>query len=83
MLAVRFDSKKVTVGEVPEPKGSDVLVRVRGCGICGSDLTILDSGFPIAGIPGHEISGELEDGTPVAIEPIHACGSCQYCQAGD
>jgi len=83
MLAVRFDSKKVIVGEVPEPKSSDVLVRVRGCGICGSDLTILDSGFQIAGIPGHEISGELEDGTPVAIEPIHACGSCQYCQAGD
>ncbi len=69
MLAVRFDSKKVIVGEVPEPKSSDVLVRVRGCGICGSDLTILDSGFQIAGIPGHEISGELEDGTPVAIEP--------------
>jgi len=83
MLAVRFDSKKVIVQEVPETKGSDVLVRVRGCGICGSDLTILDSGFPIAGIPGHEISGELEDGTPVAIEPIHACGSCHYCQVGD
>jgi threonine dehydrogenase-like Zn-dependent dehydrogenase len=83
MLAVRFDSKKVIVQEVPETKGSEVLVRVRGCGICGSDLTILDSGFPIAGIPGHEISGELEDGTPVAIEPIHACGSCHYCQVGD
>ncbi len=83
MLAVRFDSKKVIVGEVPESKGSDVLIRVRACGICGSDLTILDSGFPIAGIPGHEISGELEDGTPVAIEPIHPCGSCRYCQDGD
>ena len=85
MLAVRFDAKKVLLDEVPVPagQGDDVLVRVRGCGICGSDLTILDSGFPIAGIPGHEISGELEDGTPVAIEPIHPCGTCAPCVEGD
>ena len=83
MLAVRFDATKVLLDEVPAPAGSDVLVRVRGCGICGSDLTILDSGFPIAGIPGHEIAGELEDGTPVAIEPIHPCGDCRPCSGGD
>jgi 2-desacetyl-2-hydroxyethyl bacteriochlorophyllide A dehydrogenase len=83
MLAVRFDSKKVVVDEMPVPTGSDVLVRVRACGICGSDLTILDSGFPIQGIPGHEIAGELEDGTPVAIEPIDPCGQCRYCDDGD
>jgi threonine dehydrogenase-like Zn-dependent dehydrogenase len=82
MLAVRFDSQKVVLDEVPAPGGDDVLVRIRACGICGSDLTILDSGFEIAGIPGHEISGELEDGTPVAIEPIHPCGACDYCQEG-
>ena len=83
MRAVRFDSKKVIVDEMPEPVGSDVLVRVRACGICGSDVTILDSGFPIRGIPGHEIAGELEDGTPVAIEPLDACGGCRYCADGD
>ncbi|MAG33940.1 MAG: alcohol dehydrogenase [Deltaproteobacteria bacterium] len=83
MLAVRFESKKVVVDEVAPPAGSDVLVRVRACGICGSDVTVLDSGFPIFGIPGHEISGELPDGTPVAIEPIAPCGSCRYCVTGD
>lgn len=83
MLAVRFNSKRVVVHERPAPKGSGVLVRVRGCGICGSDLAILDSGFPVSGTPGHEISGELPDGTPVAIEPIAPCGSCRYCQTGD
>ena len=85
MLAVHFDSKNVVLADVPKPtNGSDeVLVRVRGCGICGSDLTILDSGFPIAGIPGHEIAGELEDGTAVAIEPIHPCGACVPCTDGD
>ncbi|HEB89493.1 MAG TPA: alcohol dehydrogenase, partial [Deltaproteobacteria bacterium] len=83
MLAVTFESKRVVVSERPEPGGSDVLVRVRACGICGSDLTILDSGFPIRGIPGHEIAGELPDGTPVAIEPLAPCGRCRYCIAGD
>ena len=83
MLAVKFDSKEVLVEELPAPSGGDVLVRVRACGICGSDLTILDSGFPIYGIPGHEIAGELMDGTPVAIEPIDPCGHCRYCVEGN
>ena len=83
MLAVKFDSGKVVLDEVPAPSGDGVLVNVRGCGICGSDVTILDSGFPIFGIPGHEIAGELEDGTPVAIEPIDPCGRCRYCLGGD
>ena len=83
MLAVKFDSKNVLVEELPAPSGGDVLVRVRACGICGSDITILDSGFPIYGIPGHEIAGELMDGTPVAIEPIDPCGRCRYCVEGN
>ncbi len=83
MLAVKFDSKQVVLEDVPAPSGSGVLVKVRACGICGSDVTILDSGFPIFGIPGHEIAGELADGTPVAIEPIDPCGHCRYCRTGD
>jgi 2-desacetyl-2-hydroxyethyl bacteriochlorophyllide A dehydrogenase len=83
MLAVKFDSKKVLVEELSAPSGGDGLVRVRAFGICGSDLTILDSGFPIYGIPGHEIAGELMDGTPVAIEPIDPCGHCRYCVEGN
>ncbi|MCP4906317.1 MAG: alcohol dehydrogenase catalytic domain-containing protein [bacterium] len=83
MLAVKFDSKKVVLADVPAPSGSGVRVKVRACGICGSDVTILDSGFPIFGIPGHEIAGELEDGTPVAIEPFDPCGCCRYCLGGD
>jgi 2-desacetyl-2-hydroxyethyl bacteriochlorophyllide A dehydrogenase len=83
MLAVKFESKRVVVEEVPPPTGSDVLVRVRACGICGSDWTLLESGYPIHGIPGHEIAGELPDGTPVAIEPLDPCGDCRYCVQGD
>lgn len=83
MRAVRFEDGAVVVDDVPEPEGDGVLVKVRSCGICGSDLKMLDSGFPIAGIPGHEIAGELADGTPVAIEPYAPCGDCRACLAGD
>jgi threonine dehydrogenase-like Zn-dependent dehydrogenase len=83
MLAVGFEAKHVVVGERAEPRGEGVLVRVRGCGICASDIAMLDSGFPVSGTPGHEIAGELADGTPVAIEPIAPCGACRYCRTGD
>jgi len=83
MLAVKFKDKEVVLEDVARPAGEGVLVNVRSCGICGSDVTILDSGFPINGTPGHEIAGELEDGTPVAIEPIAPCGSCRFCDVGD
>ena len=82
MIAVRFEDKSVRVTEAQRPSGEGVPVRVRACGICGSDLAMLDAGFPIAGIPGHEIAGELPDGTPVAIEPLAACGSCRPCREG-
>lgn len=82
MIAVRFEQGRVVVGEHSVPSGDGVLVRVRACGICGSDLAMLDRGFPIAGIPGHEIAGELEDGTPVAIEPLSPCGICPCCVDG-
>jgi len=83
MRAVRFEQRAVRVVEADAPRGGGVRVRVRACGICGSDLAMLDAGFPIAGIPGHEIAGELADGTPVAIEPVAPCGACEFCRSGD
>ena len=45
----------------PQPGNGEVLVRVRMCGICGTDLHIHEgeflSEFPL--IPGHEIAGEI------------------------
>ena len=72
----------VEVRDVPAPVGDGIRVRVRSAGICGSDLHMLDTGWPGAGIPGHEIAGELADGTPVAIEPIVPCG-CEACGRGE
>jgi len=69
------------------------LVRVRGCGICGSDLHYFSGGFPPPAVcPGHEIAGEVvaagQDaavaiGTRVAVEPLVVCGTCAYCRTGD
>lgn len=83
MLAVGFEEGRVVLRDVARPSGDGVRVKVRACGICGSDVTILDSGFRIAGTPGHEIAGELEDGTPVAIEPLAPCGTCAHCRVGE
>lgn len=83
MLAVRFERGSVRVSDAPSPGGAGLRVRVKSAGVCGSDLAMLDAGFELAGIPGHEIAGELDDGTPVAIEPVVPCGSCEYCRRGD
>ncbi len=83
MRAVRYEAGSVRVVEADAPRGEGVRVRVTACGICGSDLAMLAGGFPIEGIPGHEIAGELADGTPVAIEPVAPCGRCEFCRTGD
>src|ERR1700754_4362665 len=74
MKAVKYIGGKVAVLDVPAPTGPGVRVKITSVGICGSDLTMLDSGFDIAGIPGHEMAGILADGTPGAIEPVVPCG---------
>src|SRR5947208_880691 len=78
----------------PTPGAGEVVVRVRHCGICGSDLHWYhgQTVMPV-GCPGHEISGEvanvgagvtsLKAGDAVALEGIASCGSCRYCLAGD
>ncbi len=71
----------------------EVLVRVEACGICGTDLHIVDgtsrSTPPV--VLGHEYSGIVEDagsvagigqGARVAIDPNISCGTCFYCRRG-
>ena len=54
-------------------------MQVAAAGICGSDLHLLEWG-PMPVTLGHEIAGWLDDGTPVAIEPVlHRCGTCDSC----
>jgi len=84
MRAVRSTEDGVVVAQVPppEPTGDDVRVRVAASGICGSDLHLVGWGaLPVT--LGHEVAGWLDDGTPVAIEPVRRCGTCDHCLAGD
>ena len=82
MRAVRGCGQRVQVVDVPRPSGDGVLVDIVASGICGSDLHLLSSPFAPSATLGHEISGRLSDGTPVAIEPMAPCGSCEHCSAG-
>jgi threonine dehydrogenase-like Zn-dependent dehydrogenase len=82
MRAVHCRQGTIHVVDRPPPAGDGIRVKVKACGICGSDLH-MQGGFPPDRIPGHEIAGELPDGTPVAIEPLAPCESCDYCAAGE
>ena len=80
--------------EVPAPGHGEVLVRVRACGICGSDLHFYNGVFPaMASVsPGHEFCGEVAGvgdgvagfapGDRVVVEPIRSCRECSYCRTG-
>jgi 2-desacetyl-2-hydroxyethyl bacteriochlorophyllide A dehydrogenase len=84
----------VTTVDDPTPGPRDVVVQVAACGICGTDLHILDGEFapslPI--VPGHEFAGtvaavgtqvsELRIGQRVAVDPSLYCNECHYCRLG-
>jgi threonine dehydrogenase-like Zn-dependent dehydrogenase len=72
----------VEVVDVPAPRGDGVRVQIRSAGICGSDLHLLRSEFPMEHTLGHEMAGLAPDGTPVAIEPLLPCGRCTSCRGG-
>ncbi|MEO8601425.1 MAG: alcohol dehydrogenase catalytic domain-containing protein [bacterium] len=87
--ARRIDVRAVAV---PQARSDEVVVRVRACGICGSDLHwFTGHGRPPRVCPGHEIAGEVvglgdavttwREGDRVAIEPMAVCGVCRYCRA--
>jgi alcohol dehydrogenase, propanol-preferring len=86
--AVEFDK--------PVPGPTDVLVRVLACGVCRTDLHVVDGELPdvtIPIVPGHEIVGRVEQrgadvtgfepGTRVGIPWLGwSCGECEFCQSG-
>ena len=83
MKAVNYSEGKVNVINAPKPSGEGVLVKINSCGICGTDIHMLDSNGHFPHIAGHEMTGNLTDGTLVAIEPLKYCGKCEVCKSGD
>jgi threonine dehydrogenase-like Zn-dependent dehydrogenase len=82
MRAVRHTTNGIEVLDVDPPHGDGVLVHIRAVGICGTDLSLLKRG-PLPVTLGHEMAGDLDDGTPVAIEPVVTCGTCDQCKGGN
>jgi 2-desacetyl-2-hydroxyethyl bacteriochlorophyllide A dehydrogenase len=75
----------------PEPAPGEVLIRVRACGVCGTDLHSYNGQLPSMPnvSPGHEFAGEVAEaaegfavGQRVAIEPLTRCATCTYCLTG-
>lgn len=83
MRAVYFNDGEVELRKIPETPDEGVRVHVRSIGICGSDLQMLEMNAPLHCVPGHEVAGVLNNGTPVVIEPVAPCNECFLCRAGD
>ncbi len=80
----------------PQPAPDQVLVRVHACGVCRTDLHIVDQELPNPKLPlilGHEIVGQVvrtgqqvkrfKIGERVGVPWLgHTCGSCRYCTRG-
>jgi 2-desacetyl-2-hydroxyethyl bacteriochlorophyllide A dehydrogenase len=78
--------------DLPPMQPGGALLRVRACGICGSDLHTLRGNRPPKTQLGHEIAAEVLDvdsgaglraGDHVAVEPFVSCGQCTYCLSGN
>jgi L-iditol 2-dehydrogenase len=84
--------------EIPKPKisNTEVLIKVRMVGICGSDMAVYDgreSDIRIPVVPGHEFAGEIIDrgadatdmpaGSRVAVNLVNSCGQCLHCLKGE
>jgi L-iditol 2-dehydrogenase len=100
MKAARFYGQgdiRVESLAIPAPGPGEVLVRVRRCGICGSDLRTFQHGssggrYRTPRTLGHEFSGVVEalgegvaglhPGDRVAAAPASACGACEACRHG-
>ncbi len=86
-----FEIKEV---EKPHCGEGEVLMKVRACAVCGSDLRIFHGSKSIdVPITGHEISGTVEEvgkgvkavsvGDKVVVETVVGCGECEACRRGE
>jgi len=97
---VFFEAEKMELAEIPIPalSDADVLVKVRNCGICGSDVSYFFGLSPTDKMPivlGHEFTGEVVEvgaipksmglfkpGDRVVVNPVQNCNACYACASG-
>ncbi len=87
---------EIEIAEVPDPAPGprEVVVDVAACGLCGTDLHILQGEFApsLPLVPGHEFAGEVVAvgsavtevaiGDRVGVDPSLYCFECHYCRLG-
>ncbi len=77
----------------PEPREHEILIRVHACGVCRTDLHVIEGELPTLKsplIPGHQVVGTVErdgakfrKGDRVGVAWLHATDStCEFCRAG-
>jgi alcohol dehydrogenase, propanol-preferring len=71
---------------VPEPGPGQVRLRVKACGVCRTDLHVVDGDLPHPKLPlvlGHQIVGEADDGRRLGVPWLGwTDGTCRYCTSG-
>ena len=86
--------KKLVLKEIDKPtsRNGSVVIEVKSCGICGSDIHNWEMGVPVGLVMGHEFSGSVVDpgsrddlkiGDKVTGLPISPCMKCQACLTGN
>jgi S-(hydroxymethyl)glutathione dehydrogenase/alcohol dehydrogenase len=85
----------ISAVDVEDPRPGEVMVRVTDCGVCHSDLSIVDGGLPAPTpvVLGHEAAGvvdavgagvtRLRPGDKAVLTPLPACGRCYFCTRGN
>lgn len=93
--AVLTSKRTIEVREIPRPSLGEgqVLLEVRYCGVCGSDVHMFQQGVPTPTILGHEFSGVVvepgpgvsgwEPGEAATAYPGTPCGQCRWCLRGE
>ena len=70
----------------PRPASGQLLLRVAACGVCRTDLHIVDGELThpkLPLVPGHQIVGHAEDGARFGVPWLAwTCGVCRYCRSG-
>jgi L-iditol 2-dehydrogenase len=97
---VFYEAEKMEMQEIPIPPvgDADVRVKVKNCGICGSDVSYFYGLSPTGKMPivlGHEFTGEVVEvgaiprsmrlfkpGDRVVVNPVQHCNACYACASG-
>ena len=94
--SVKSGPLRIADVSIPVPSEDEILVRVRACGICRTDLHVVEGELPVRRsplIPGHQIVGTVtavgsgtegfSNGDRVGIAWLNrTCGTCNFCRTG-